>query len=113
MRWRTRKSVTFTGTVPPIYRATVPRRCVIIASPPTTALHPLSASWQSLTRTAKGYNQTKAVTWLTQAAENAHASEWQILATAYSQDAQRKLTPLEQAAFRARLAGWRSALDDE
>jgi uncharacterized protein len=59
------------------------------------------------------YDLVEAATWLTLAAENAQQGKWRALAADYSQDAQSKLTSPEREAFHARLARWRSTLDDE
>jgi hypothetical protein len=54
----------------------------------------------------------EAATWLTLAAQNAHAGEWRVRTTVYSRDAVSKLTRPEREAFRARLTRWRSTLDE-
>jgi TPR repeat protein len=59
------------------------------------------------------YDLVEAATWLTLAAGNTHSGEWRSRAAIYSRDAQSRLTPPEREAFHARLARWRSALDDE
>jgi hypothetical protein len=59
------------------------------------------------------YDLVEAATWLTLAAEHAHPGEWRLQAAVYSKDAESRLTPREREAFHARLAHWRSALDDE
>jgi TPR repeat protein len=58
------------------------------------------------------YDLVEAATWLTLAAQNAHAGEWRVRATVYSLDAVSKLTRPEREAFRARLTRWRSTLDE-
>jgi TPR repeat protein len=59
------------------------------------------------------YDLVEAATWLALAAENSRPTEWGVHAAVYSRDAQAKLTPPEQEAFRARLARLRSSWDGE
>ena len=49
------------------------------------------------------YDFVEAATWLTLAAEHAHAGEWHNRAASYSQEAQNRLTQPELAAYRARV----------
>jgi len=56
------------------------------------------------------YDLVEAATWLTLAADHGHDGAWRMRAMASAREVVQRLTPVERAAFRARIGHWQAAM---